>query len=97
MHLQLTLSRAALRRALKGFEPCAPLHAGLSQAGLVWSRQVLRVYANGKLVARTDEPGAAIVYNITGLPITGGTNYIFVLDGTLGDPYGNYRGHPGLR
>ena len=55
------------------------------------------MYANGKLIARTDEPGQAIKYNIGGLQVTGGTNYVFVLDGSTGDPYGNYRGHPGLR
>ncbi|KAK9811999.1 hypothetical protein WJX73_007485 [Symbiochloris irregularis] len=59
--------------------------------------QVLRVYNNGKLVARTDQPGQAIVYNISSLPITGGSVYYFVVNGASGDPYGNYRAHPGLR
>lgn len=59
--------------------------------------QSLRVYANGKLVARTDQPDQPVVYNLTGLTIEGGTTYILVLDGSVGDPYGNYRGQPGLR
>ena len=54
------------------------------------------------MVARTDTQGQAVHYNTTGLSIqglavTGGINYIFVLDGTMGDPYGDFRGQSGIR
>ena len=58
--------------------------------------QYARVYANGKMVTRTDVPGQTPIFTLV-LPVVAGTKYLIVLNGDMGDPYGGYRGHPGVR
>jgi len=58
--------------------------------------QVLRVYADGALVARTDVNGQPNAYNVT-VPVKSGSRYILAVTGSIGEPYGGYRGQPGLR
>ena len=59
--------------------------------------QSLRVYNGGKEIARTDPGAVPNTYALNNMAITGGSDYIFVVAGSLGDPYGSYRGHPGIR
>lgn len=54
------------------------------------------MYANGALVARTDPPGQPSTFTLS-VPIIGGTRYILAMTGSVGEPYGGYRGMPGLR
>ena len=61
-----------------------------------WGLQYARVYANGKMVTRTDVPGQTPIFTLV-LPVVAGTKYLIVLNGDQGDPYGGYRGHPGVR
>ena len=58
--------------------------------------QILRVYADGALVARTDRNNQPSAYNVT-VPVKGGSRVILALTGSIGEPYGGYRGLPGLR
>jgi hypothetical protein len=58
--------------------------------------QVLRVYSGGREVVRTDSPGKDPIYKFA-MPMTPGRRYLFVLEGDVGEPYGGFRGHRGLR
>ena len=59
--------------------------------------QALRAYNAGKEIARTDPSGVPNTYALNSMAIKGGSDYIFTIAGSLGDPYGSYRGHPGIR
>lgn len=63
---------------------------------IVRPAQILRVYADGALVARTDRNNQPSAYNVT-VPVKGGSRVILALTGSIGEPYGGYRGQPGLR
>ena len=63
---------------------------------IVRSVQILRVYADGALVARTDRNNQPSAYNVS-VPVKGGSRVILALTGSVGEPYGGYRGQPGLR
>ena len=58
--------------------------------------QILRVYEDGALVARTDRNNQPSAYNVS-VPVKGGSRVILALTGSIGEPYGGYRGQPGLR
>ena len=59
--------------------------------------QSVRVYNNGKEILRTDPGGVPSVYALNNIKIAGGSDFVFVIMGSLGDPYGSYRGQPGIR
>jgi hypothetical protein len=58
--------------------------------------QILRVYGDGALVARTDAANQPSSYNVT-VPVKAGERYILAVSGSIGEPYGGYRGMPGVR
>ena len=58
--------------------------------------QELRVYENGKQTATNTPVNGPEVWNLT-VPVSNGSRYILAQQADLGDPYGGYRGQPGLR
>jgi hypothetical protein len=57
---------------------------------------VLRVYENGKEIASNEPGNGTKVWQLT-IPVKPGARYILAQEADLGDPYGGFRGHPGLR
>lgn len=59
--------------------------------------QSLRVYDadSGALVAQTD-PTCGRSFELSGLQLSKGRRYAFVVDGTYGEPYGSWRGGHGI-
>ena len=58
--------------------------------------QELRVYENGKQTATNTPTNGSAVWTLT-VPVKNGSRYILAQQADLGDPYGGYRGQPGLR
>ena len=58
--------------------------------------QVLRVYQDGKEIASNIPDNNTKVWQLT-VPVKAGSRYILAQQADLGDPYGGYRGQPGLR
>ena len=58
--------------------------------------QELTVYKDGKQIASNTPAMGSKVWNLT-IPVTPGSRYILAQQAVLGDPYGGFRGHPGLR
>ncbi len=54
------------------------------------------VYQDGKVIAQNNPPNSPKVFQLT-VPVKAGSRYLIVVEGTTGDPYGGYRGHPGVR
>lgn len=57
--------------------------------------QVLYVYKDGQVIARNDVQTPK-VWNLT-IPVAAGSRYLLVQEAATGDPYGGFRGNPGLR
>jgi hypothetical protein len=57
--------------------------------------QVLLVYRDGQVIARNNAQ-TPNVWNLT-IPVQAGSRYLFVQEGSTGEPYGGFRGNPGLR
>lgn len=57
--------------------------------------QVLKVYKDGKQIA-SNLDGGVPAWNLT-VPIQAGSRYLLVQEADVGEPYGGYRGQPGLR
>ena len=74
----------------------AALHAAALSPGRVHLQSV-RVYNAGKEILRTDPGGVPANYSLNNIAIAGGSDYVFVIMGSVGDPYGSYRGQPGIR
>lgn len=58
--------------------------------------QVLMVYQDGKVIAQNNPANSPKVFTLS-VPVKAGSRYLIVVEGTTGDPYGGYRGHPGVR
>ncbi|KAK9917541.1 hypothetical protein WJX75_005540 [Coccomyxa subellipsoidea] len=58
--------------------------------------QVLKVYQDGKVVAQNNPPNSPMIFELS-VPVQAGSRYLIVVEGATGDPYGGYRGHPGVR
>lgn len=58
--------------------------------------QVLRVYADGKQIASNIPDNGSRIWELS-IPVKAGSRYILAQEADLGDPYGGFRGHPGLR
>ncbi|CAL8463261.1 g2795 [Coccomyxa elongata] len=54
--------------------------------------QALKVYQDGKVIASNSPE----VFQLS-VPVKAGSRYLIVVEGTTGDPYGGYRGQPGVR
>ena len=63
---------------------------------IVHCAQELRVYENGKQTATNTPMNGSAVWTLT-VPVMNGSRYILAQQADLGDPYGGYRGQPGLR
>ena len=78
---------------LRSSDACA--HVGVNTSVLPGRAQVLYVYKDGQVVARNDAQTPK-VWNLT-VPVVAGSRYLLVQEAATGDPYGGFRGHPGLR
>lgn len=58
--------------------------------------QELHVYENGKQIATNTPDTGPKVWTLT-VTLKQGSSYILAQQADLGDPYGGFRGHPGLR
>lgn len=83
----------AMYRNLPGQQPEGEEQHPLS---LVHYMQELTVYKDGKQIATNTPATGPKVWNLTVL-VTPGSRYILAQQADLGDPYGGFRGHPGLR
>ena len=54
------------------------------------------MYENGKQTATNTPTNGSAVWTLT-VPVKNGSRYILAQQADLGDPYGGYRGQPGLR
>ncbi len=54
------------------------------------------MYQDGKVVAQNNPPNSPILFELS-VPVKAGSRYLIVVEGATGDPYGGYRGHPGVR
>lgn len=54
------------------------------------------MYEDGKQIATNTPDTGSKVWKLT-VPVKEGSRYILAQQAALGDPYGGFRGHPGLR